>query len=139
IFVRAGGAIVRGPRWGDPRQFCASEAEFQDLLAATPSVYGFETAGPRPAEAVARQVRLNQSIGREAIHAELRAEDLTHVAPFRRRGARAGGEGAHLASPSVGGSLAEASGAQLAPEGRPVQVLVSDGLNGPALGSQLRP
>src|ERR1700686_2892693 len=35
IFARdPQGESVRGPRWGDPWQFCASDAEFQDLQAA---------------------------------------------------------------------------------------------------------
>src|SRR5205085_11212502 len=49
IFARnAAGAVVRGPTWGDPKQFCDSEAEFQELVKATPAAYGFTTAGPRP-------------------------------------------------------------------------------------------
>ena len=37
IFVRDSvGEVTRGPRWGDPRQFCDSDAEFQELLSATP-------------------------------------------------------------------------------------------------------
>src|SRR6202171_4832899 len=37
IFARdSQGAVTRGPTWGDPRQFCESEAEFRELLAATP-------------------------------------------------------------------------------------------------------
>src|SRR5262249_4216737 len=48
IFARdAGGAVVRGPRWGDVRQFCDSEEEFQELISATPAAYGFASAGPR--------------------------------------------------------------------------------------------
>src|SRR5437868_1471885 len=42
IFARDGeGTVVRGPNWGNPRLFCESEAEFQDLVAATPAAYGF--------------------------------------------------------------------------------------------------
>lgn len=133
IFARDGDAIIRGPRWGDPRQFCKSEAEFQDLLAATPSTYGFDTAGPRPAEAVTRQVRMNQSVGREAIHAELRPEALARVPEFRRITTRAESKEAHLNSPSLGAGLSEASRAALTPEGRTVQVLVSDGLSAEAV------
>ena len=57
----------------------ASAAELRDLLAATPAVYGFATAGPRPANAVSREVRANQAVGREAIHAELRVEELQRL------------------------------------------------------------
>ena len=46
IFARdPQGIIVRGPRWGDPRQFCESEAELQDLMAATPALYGLDKRG----------------------------------------------------------------------------------------------
>lgn len=133
IFVRNGATIERGPRWGDPRQFCASEAEFQELLRATPSAYGFTTAGPRPSEEVSRQVRLHQSIGRAAIQAELRAEELQRITPFRLIATRAGSKEAHLNSPSLGASLAAESAARLTPEGKTVQVLVSDGLSAEAV------
>src|SRR5207249_8673302 len=80
IFLRdEHGGVVRGPRWGDPRQFCASDAELQELLAATPALYGLESAGPRPAEHVQRAMRLNQAVGREAIHAELRINELQRL------------------------------------------------------------
>jgi ethanolamine ammonia-lyase large subunit len=72
------GEIVRGPHWGDPRRFCDSEAEFQELVAATPALGNFENAGPRPVNATARQVMMNQGVGREAIHAEL---DLAELRP----------------------------------------------------------
>ena len=79
----AQGNILRGPRWGDPKQFCKSETEYHDLMAGIPALYGLDSAGPRPANAVARQVRLNQAVGREAIHAELRIDGLQRIAPFR--------------------------------------------------------
>src|SRR5262249_55554703 len=41
--------IVRGPNWGNPRIFCESEFEFQELERATPAMYGLQHAGPRPA------------------------------------------------------------------------------------------
>lgn len=133
IFVRNGAAVERGPRWGDPRQFCASEEEFQELLRATPAAYGFATAGPRPAEEVSRQVRLHQSVGRAAIQAELRAEELQRIAPFRLVTTRAASKEAHLNSPNLGAYLSEDSAARLAPEGKAVQVLVSDGLSAEAV------
>jgi ethanolamine ammonia-lyase large subunit len=134
IFARDGrGAVVRGPRWGDPRQFCESEAELRELLAATPAAYGFESAGPRPANAVSRQVRMNQGLGREAIHAELRVEELQRVAPFRLVETDARSKEAHLASPDRGARLSAQSLAWLAPERRPVQILVSDGLSAEAV------
>jgi ethanolamine ammonia-lyase large subunit len=134
IFARDGrGAVVRGPHWGDPRQFCEPEAEFGELLAATPAAYGFESAGPRPSNAVSRQVRMNQGVGREAIHAELRVEELQRVAPFRLVETEAHSKEAHLASPDRGARLAAQSLAWLAPEHRPVQILISDGLSAEAV------
>jgi ethanolamine ammonia-lyase large subunit len=134
VFARAaGGAVVRGPRWGDPRQFCASAAEFQELVAATPAAYGFASAGPRPANAVSRQVRLHQGVGREAIHAELRVEELQRVAPFRLVETEARSKEAHLASPDLGARLSAQGLSWLVPEHRPVQILVSDGLSAEAV------
>jgi ethanolamine ammonia-lyase large subunit len=134
IFARDnGGPVVRGPRWGDPRQFCESEAELQELLAATPAAYGFGTAGPRPTNAVSRQLRLNQGIGREAIHTDLRVDELGRVAPFRLVATGATTRDAHLGSPDLGARLSEKSRAELRPEHRQVQILVSDGLSAEAV------
>src|SRR5439155_17562502 len=60
--------VGRGPHWGNPRLFCDSEKEFQELLRAAPAMYGFQHAGPRPADLVSREVRLNQAAAREAIY-----------------------------------------------------------------------
>jgi ethanolamine ammonia-lyase large subunit len=134
IFARdAQGTVVRGPRWGDPRQFCDSEAEFQDLLAATPAAHGFASAGPRPANAVARRVRLHQGVGREAIYAELQVEELRRIAPFRLVDTEATSKEIHLRSPDLGARLAAQSAAALRAEHRQVQVLVSDGLSAEAV------
>jgi ethanolamine ammonia-lyase large subunit len=134
IFARdANGAVGRGPRWGDPRQFCASDAELEDLVAATPAVYGFANAGPRPANAVMRQVQANLGIGREAIHAELRIEELCRLAPFRLVRTQAATKEAHLNSPDLGARLAPESRDQLRPERKQVQILVSDGLSAEAV------
>jgi ethanolamine ammonia-lyase large subunit len=134
IFARdSNGAVIRGPRWGDPRQFCDSEAEFQELLSATPAAYGFETAGPRPGNAVTRRVRLNQGVGREAIYAELEVERLQKVTPFRLVTTEARTKEAHLGSPDLGARLAAESLAGLVPEHRPVQIVVSDGLSAEAV------
>jgi ethanolamine ammonia-lyase large subunit len=134
IFARdENGAVVRGPRWSDPRQFCESEAEFQDLLSATPAAYGFDTAGPRPSNAVTREMRLHQGVGREAIHAELDVEMLRRIAPFRLIETGATTKDAHLGSPDLGSRLAAGSLEMLAPETSEVQVLVSDGLSAEAV------
>src|SRR5438046_4925142 len=46
IFARAEyGEVVRGPNWGEPRCFAESDAEFQELLSATPALHGFASAG----------------------------------------------------------------------------------------------
>jgi ethanolamine ammonia-lyase large subunit len=138
IFARdAGGAVGRGPHWGDVRCFCESDAELHELLAATPAAYGFDTAGPRPADEVSRRLRLNQAVGREAIHAELRVEELRQVAPFRVVQTEAATKEAHLGSPDLGARLSAASAAGLAPEDCPVQVLVSDGLSAEAVHHNL--
>lgn len=132
IYQRQGGEVVRGPEWGKPQQFCTG-AELRELLAATPSAYGFATAGPRPADAVSRQVKLNQAVGREAIHAELRLDELNAVTPFRLLTTAAASKEAHLNSPSLGARLSAESRNQLGPEGCAVQVLVSDGLSAEAV------
>ena len=134
IFARdAQGAVIRGPRWGDPRQFCESEAEFQDLVAGTPALYGFDNAGPRPANAVMRDVRMNQGVGRAAIHAELRIDDLQKIAPFRVIGTEAATKETHLGSPDRGARLSAQSQDWLAAEHRQVQIVVSDGLSAEAV------
>src|SRR5256886_27404 len=39
IFARNdAGEVTRGPEWGNPRQFCDSQAEFDELVAATPAL-----------------------------------------------------------------------------------------------------
>ncbi len=134
IFTRdSAGAVTRGSRWGDPRQFCESEAEFRELLAATPAVPALDSAGPRPTNATSRRMRLNQAIGRDAIHAELRIEELCRIAPCRVIETAATTKDAHLNSPDLGARLSAASLAQLMPEAAPVQILVSDGLSAEAV------
>jgi ethanolamine ammonia-lyase large subunit len=139
IFARdEHGTVVRGPRWGDPRQFCDSEAEFQELLSATPAAYGFDTAGPRPANAVSRQTRMHQGVGREAIHAALRVDELRQIAPFRLLETEARTKEAHLGSPDLGSRPSPESLAALEPERLPVQILVSDGLSAEAVHHNMK-
>ncbi len=133
ILAEVSGRIVRGPEWGNPRPFCASEEELTALRSVTPSVHGFETAGPRPTEAVSRRARLGQAAGREAIQAELNVEALRNVADFRVLATRAGDKQAHLNSPELGSRLAERDWTRLQPEGCQVQIVVSDGLSAPAV------
>ncbi len=135
------GSIVRGPHWGDPRRFCDSEAEFQELLKATPAAYGFDAAGPRPANKVSREMLLNQSIAREATRAELRVDDLTNeliqITPLRVLDTEAASKDAHLNSPEGGSRLSEQSLNRLSPEHKQVQVVVSDGLSAEAVHHNL--
>lgn len=138
IFAQdAEGNVTRGPQWGNPRQFCDSAEEFEELVAVTPAVYGFDSAGPRPANEVSRQVKWHQALGREAVHAELRIDELQKLAAFREIGSAAASKEAHLRSPSLGTQLSPGSAAQLSPEHTQVQILVSDGLSAEAVHHNL--
>ena len=137
IFQRTGGEIVRGPNWGDPRIFCTSESEYQSLLRATPAVPGFTHAGPRPAEAVSRPLRLHQAKAREAIHSELDLDLLCRLAPFETLHTEAPNKDEHLNRPSVGGRLDAASAARLSPTEGELQVVVSDGLSAEAVHANI--
>jgi ethanolamine ammonia-lyase large subunit len=127
------GALTRGPQWGNARQFCDSDAEFDELAAGTPAIYGLKNAGPRPADAVSRILKLNHAIARESVRAELRLDDLKQLADFRILETTAHDKESHLSSPDAGSRLSAASLATLSPEGRQVQVLVSDGLSAEAV------
>jgi ethanolamine ammonia-lyase large subunit len=136
------GTVVRGPEWGNPRQFCTSEAEFQDLLAATPAAHGFASAGPRPTNGVSRQLRIHQAVAREAVHTELHIEELRdlgtrHDLCFRVLETEARSKEAHLNSPAPGARLSAASRAVLRPEHCQVQLVVSDGLSAEAVHHNL--
>ena len=138
IFLRDEvGNVTRGPQWGNPRQFCDSDAEFEELLARTPAVYGLASAGPRPADSVARVVRLNQAISRESVHAELRLDELSRIGNFRVVQTAAADKESHLASPDAGARLTADCLAGLSAEGRQVQILVSDGLSAEAVHHNL--
>lgn len=133
IFVEdEDGDIERGPNWGNPRLFCSSESEFQRLREALPAAYGFENAGPRPANAVTRLVRANQAVAREAIYAELRPAELGPI-PLRQLPTAAPSKTAHLNDPDLGSRLSESALAGLSPENRDVQILISDGLSAEAI------
>jgi ethanolamine ammonia-lyase large subunit len=143
IFARdEQGGVVRGAEWGNPRRFCASEEEFQELLAATPATHGFGVAGPRPANAVSRQIRVHQSVAREAVHTELDIEALQalgvrHGVCFRVVETEAKSKEAHLNSPALGARLSTDSQASLRPEHCQVQFVVSDGLSAEAVHHNL--
>lgn len=138
IFLRDGnGQMIRGPEWGNPRQFCESEGELKELAARTPAFYGSETAGPRPANSVTRRMRINQAVARAAIYAELSVDRLQTIADFRVLETQALDKESHLTRPEAGARLSQQSRAGLAPEGRQVQVVVSDGLSALAVEENL--
>jgi ethanolamine ammonia-lyase large subunit len=130
-------SMRRGPYWGNVRQFCNSDLELELLLKATPAAYGFDTAGPRPANAVSRQTRLHQAIGREAIESELDLALCETVAKFRMIQTEASDKQSHLNSPSAGARVARECAEQLEKENTQVQVLVSDGLSAAAIHHNL--
>jgi ethanolamine ammonia-lyase large subunit len=139
IFARdAQGYVGRGPAWGDPRPFCSADAELRDLRAATPALYGFESAGPRPANRVSRAVKMNQGIGREAIRAELRLDELQRITPLRVVRTAAATKEAHLNSPDLGSRLAPERRKTLTREPHAVQILISDGLSAEAVHHNIK-
>lgn len=133
IFVETeDGEIERGPNWGNPSIFCDSAESFAKLVAKVPAAYGFENAGPRPADRVSREVKANLAVTREAIYAEVEPQYLGRV-EFRRVATSAASKAAHLNDPEKGARIAETSRAELKPEAADVQIIVSDGLSAEAV------
>jgi ethanolamine ammonia-lyase large subunit len=128
----ADGQVQRGPNWGNPRIFCSSEVEFQRLRESVPAAYGFENAGPRPANHVARTLRANQSIAREAIYADLNPQQLGGIA-MRMLPTAAASRAAHLNDPELGARLAREVVDTLGAEQCDVQIVISDGLSAEAI------
>ncbi len=128
----ADGLVVRGPTWGRPDQFVSGADELDDLIAATPGLHGFETAGPRPADAVSRRVRWHQAVGRQAVRTPLDPARLAGLGPLRPIGTRAATLEEHLAAPALG-ALPGAGFETLRAEPHRVQILVSDGLSAAAV------
>jgi ethanolamine ammonia-lyase large subunit len=126
------GEIERGPNWGNPGTFCSSEAEFQSIMEGLPAAYGFENAGPRPADEVSRKVKANLAVAREAIYAEVEPQFLGRT-EFRRVSTAAASKAAHLSDPEKGARLPASERAKLAPETADVQIIVSDGLSAEAV------
>ncbi len=126
------GTVARGPNWGNPRLFCSSDVEFQRLLESVPAAYGFDSAGPRPADRVSRTLRANLAVGREAIYADLHIDAVGGI-PFRRFRTAATDREAHLNDPELGTRLADELRTQLSPERSDVQIVVSDGLSAEAI------
>lgn len=131
IFEEQGGQLVRGPRFGDVRALCSSDAELAELVRATPITPGFGVAGPRPESRVSRELRLHQAIARAAAWSELSAGALAGAGPFRLVATRARTRAEHFSAPHLGAQLADP--AELAPEPHPVALLVSDGLSAEAV------
>jgi ethanolamine ammonia-lyase large subunit len=126
------GRVLRGPNWGNPQLFCSSEKEFQRLREALPAAPGFENAGPRPANAVQRTLLLNQSVGREAVHTELRFEALGDFS-FRTFETTSTGKEHHLEDPKAGTRLSAKSLSGIIPENKDIQIVVTDGLSAEAI------
>lgn len=126
------GILERGPNWGDPRIFCASDEQFAQLRAALPAAYGWDNAGPRPSDAVARDIKANLAAARDAIYAEIAPEKLGPL-HFRRISTRAGSKAEHLNDPDIGARLSMPDVLQLVPEDADVQIVVSDGLSAEAI------
>ena len=131
------GCVTRGPNWGNPRIFCESDTEFQRLFESVPTAYGFENAGPRPANQVSRSARANQAVAREAIYTELRIEELEKLS-FRVLKTAAQDKAAHLNDPDLGARLSEEELLQLSPENNDVQIVVSDGLSAESVHHNIR-
>jgi ethanolamine ammonia-lyase large subunit len=133
IFVEdEDGNVRRGPNWGNPRIFCTSDLEFQRLRESLPAAYGFENAGPRPANRVARTLRANQAVAREAIYADLRPTEIG-ATTLRTLPTAAADKRAHLNDPELGARIAEDAARRLAPENCDVQIVISDGLSAEAI------
>ena len=133
IFERGGaGRLRRGPHWGDPRIFCASDSEFVSLQRKLPMAYGWDNAGPRPSNAVSRKMRANLALAREAIYAELAPQKLgpTRMLSIRTRAAT---KADHLRDPELGSFLDLESLQTLKPDGSDVEVVISDGLSAEAI------
>jgi ethanolamine ammonia-lyase large subunit len=138
IFVRdEQGNVTRGPHWGNPRIFCESNAEFDELCRATPALYGFDSAGPRPSNAVSRQVKANQAAAREAVRRELDFELLRRVAEFHVVETAARNKDEHLNDPRLGARLAASGAGGLNADDADVQIVVTDGLSAEAVHANL--
>lgn len=126
------GKVVRGKNWGNPRLFISSDEEFVRLQESLPISPGFENAGPRPVNGVQRILRANQAVGREAVHSNLRYEELSPF-NFRLLNTTAETRADHLKNPELGSRLKSADEETLLPEKMDVQIVVTDGLSAEAV------
>lgn len=126
------GSVQRGPNWGKPRMFCSSDSEYQRLIESLPAAYGFDNAGPRPANKVTRLVKANQAVAREAIYADLRPAEIGDI-QVRILPTAAPGKAEHLNDPELGSRLSDEVRKQLQAENADVQIVISDGLSAEAI------
>ena len=131
------GRVARGKHWGDPEQFAASKASFAELKRATPALYGFENAGPRPSDRVTRTLRLHQAFAREATRAVLNVEWIQGLAEFRCVRTRAGELREHLSRPALGATIDAESLREIRAEDTDIQIVVTDGLSAEAIHANL--
>lgn len=124
--------IQRGPNWGDPKIFCDSVREYQQLQASVPACYGFDNAGARPVNQIARTLKANQAVGREAIYADLRPAEIGNIS-LRELHTSASNKAEHLNDPALGASISVDELSQLTPEYQDVQIVISDGLSAEAI------
>jgi ethanolamine ammonia-lyase large subunit len=127
------GMVQRGPNWGNFRIFCGNDIEAQELIEATPAIYGFDNAGPRPTNEVTRTVKFNQAIARQAIYAKLQIDEEHLGIKLRHLQTQAQTKEAHLNSAELGSRLTEESRIWLKPQNNPVQIVISDGLSAEAV------
>lgn len=126
------GNLQRGPNWGNAAAFCDSSLAFDQLRAKLPAAYGWANAGPRPSNAVSREVRANMALAREAIYSQLQADKLGEV-KLRRINTAATTKTAHLNNPELGARIDIVDSQSLRPEEMDVQIIVSDGLSAEAI------
>jgi len=131
--ISAYGRVVRGKNWGNASYFCPSKSDFQNLVKATPALYGFENAGPRPENKVSRLVRLNQAIARSAVYSEIDCESLAETFGGRIFKTQAENKISHLNSPTLGAQLDPQVKSTLAAENQDIQIVISDGLSAEAV------
>lgn len=136
--MTSSGVARRGPNWGNPKIFCRSDMEFQSLLESLSAAYGFENAGPRPANSVARTSRLNQATSRKAIYSNLDPKYfmIHDVEPgrFRWISTAADSRETHLNNPELGTRLSPESLTSLKEDDAiDVQIVISDGLSADAV------
>ena len=133
IFVQSPcGNVTRGPNWGNPRLFIKSDIEFQRLRESLPTAPGFENAGPRPINKIQQLLRINQSVGRAAVHSRLDTDKFSAFS-FREFQSNAQSQAEHLRNPEAGSRLPMETLKTLSPENNDVQIIITDGLSAEAI------